>query len=303
MFVDDIVRPRGDNLRSVFVLLFLTLALFVFQMQDSAKYARLFSFDRHAVASGEVWRVVTWQFTQVGHGWLDVPRPLVLFFTMLLLFMMGGAVEEEWGTWRFLTLFFISTFASAGLAAILGVTLLGSYFVNFSLLFVYASMFPQRLFRMLAVGVGILLVAVVVAGGAANLAALAGAVASYIYYLLQRPLIQIVERDEEDADEVRPRVDHTAMRNAARFVAVKRALASRSNAEIDRLVTQYERDVVAGVNICPPADYKPDHNDGYCIRCEGFAECSARYLKMNRAPSPIGEGAAQRTPGEGIATA
>ncbi|HWW62411.1 MAG TPA: rhomboid family intramembrane serine protease, partial [Thermoanaerobaculia bacterium] len=180
----------------MYVLLFLTVALYLFQVQDSAKYARVFSFDRHAVASGEVWRLVTWQFTQVGHGWFEFPPIVALLFTMLLLFMMGGAVEEEWGTRRFLTLFLISTFASAGIAAILGVTLLGSYFINFSLLFVYASMFPQRLFRMLAVVVGIMLISVVFAGGAANLAALAGAVASYIYYLLQRPFIPKVVADE-----------------------------------------------------------------------------------------------------------
>ncbi|HVR41110.1 MAG TPA: hypothetical protein VMU84_18600 [Thermoanaerobaculia bacterium] len=276
------MRSRGENLRSVFVLAFLTIALFILETRDTAKYARVFSFDRNAVASGEVWRVVTWQFTQVAKVPLDFPRPIVFFVSLLLLLLMGSAVEEEWGTRRFLTLFFVSTFASAGIAAILGVPLLGSYFVNFSLLFVYASLFPHRWFRMAAVGVGILLVVVVVGGGASNLAALAGAVASYIYYLLQRPLIQIIERVEEDPDDTRPPLDHVAMQNAARFVAIKQALAARSTANIERLVDQCEREVVAGVNICPPADYKPEHNDGYCIRCEGFAECSARYLNLNR---------------------
>jgi hypothetical protein len=48
-----------------------------------------------------------------------------------------------------------------------------------------------------------------------------------------------------------------------------------------------EGEIVPDVNICPPADYKPGNADGYCIRCEGFAECSARYLRLNRNPAAI----------------
>ena len=71
----------------------------------------------------------------------------------------------------------------------------------------------------------------------------------------------------------------TVMQNVARHAAIKHVA---SDAEIDRLIGQCEREIVPGVNICPPADYKPDNVDGYCLRCEGFAECSARHLRMNR---------------------
>jgi len=40
------------------------------------------------------------------------------------------------------------------------------------------------------------------------------------------------------------------------------------------------------VNICPPVDYKPEDSDRYCVRCEGFAECTARHLRLNR-PVPV----------------
>ena len=56
-----------------------------------------------------------------------------------------------------------------------------------------------------------------------------------------------------------------------------------------------EREIVRGVNICPPADYKPENSDGYCIRCEGFAECSARYLKLHR-PAPSTQSTAPAVP-------
>jgi hypothetical protein len=101
---------------------------------------------------------------------------------------------------------------------------------------------------------------------------------SYAYFLLQR--MPRTVRLPEPATRSGP--DVTAMRNATRFAAMKQVLASGSQSDVDRLAAQCDREVVRGVNICPPADYKPDNNDGYCIRCEGFAECSARYLRMNR---------------------
>src|SRR5215218_6999101 len=99
-------RFRDENLRSVLVLLFLNVALFMLEHQDPQRYTRLFAFDAEAVASGEIWRVVTYQFTQAGEGWLEA---LALFITLMLLYVMGSALEEEWGTWNFLTLFAIST--------------------------------------------------------------------------------------------------------------------------------------------------------------------------------------------------
>jgi membrane associated rhomboid family serine protease len=287
-------RSRGENLRSIYILLFLTIAFFVLEYQDVEKYARLFSFDRSAVADGEIWRVFTYQFTQSGQGLFAFPRPLVLFFTLLLLYLMGSAIEEEWGTWNFLEFFSISTIASAVTAAALGIPLLGSYFVNFSLLFVYASTFPQQTFylfgalpvriRWIAYLAAVMLVAGVFVGGRSNIAALVGAATSYAFFLSQRVRV-IVIRENDPADE-NALPDGSAIRNAARFVAVKRALNTSNTADIDRLIAQFEREKVNGVNVCPPADYKPEHTDGYCIRCEGFAECSARFLTMKR-PAPL----------------
>ncbi|HEX9163767.1 MAG TPA: rhomboid family intramembrane serine protease [Thermoanaerobaculia bacterium] len=292
-------RSRGENLRSIYILLFLTISFFFLEYQDPQKYARLFSFERGAVAAGEIWRVFTYQFTQAGQGWFVFPRPLVLFFTLLLLYLMGSALEEEWGTWNFLAFFTVSTLGSAMTAAALGIPLLGSYFVNFSLLFVYASVFPQQTFslfgalpvriRWIAYIAALVLVVGVFAGGHANLAALAGAAASYAFFLSQRVRVIIIH-DSETADEDDV-PDGTAIRNAARFVAIKRAVGNSNAVEIDRLIAQCDRDKVPGVNICSPADYKPENSDGYCIRCEGFAECSARFLTMKRPPAEPPAGA------------
>lgn len=285
-------RSRGENLRSVFVLLFLNVAFFLLEHQDPAKYAQMFGFDWDKVRDGELWRVLTYQFTQAGSGFMEA---LSLFITLLLLYMMGSALEEEWGTFHFITLFALSTLGSAGVAAWLGIEMLGTYFVYFTLLFVYAAAFPQQtfyLFGMMPIRVRVLaffslaiLLYGAISGGAANIAALGGAIVAYLYYLSQRVTVRMlmatptmpVEMVEEQS-----KPDATAMHNAARFAAIKHVLANGNDAEIDRMTAQCERDIVANVNICPPADYKPDHVDGYCIRCEGFAECGARHLRLNR---------------------
>ena len=281
-------RSRGENFRFVYVLLFLNVAFFLLEYQDKEKYARLFAFDWSAVMNGEVWRLVTYQFTQAGSAFMQA---LSLFITLLLLYMMGSALEEEWGSFHFITLFAASTLGSAAVAALLGIPLLGTYFVYFTLLFVYAAAFPQQtfyLFGMMPVRVRVLaffslavLVYGVVSGGAANAAALGGAIAGYLYYLTQRVRARFIV-PVPVAEAPRVKIDTTAIVNAARYAALRQALASGAEAEIDRLQQQCERDTVANVNICPPADYKPENTDGYCIRCEGFAECSARYLRLNR---------------------
>lgn len=282
-------RSRGENLRSVFILLFLNIAFFLLEHQDPEKYARLFRFDWSAVLQGEVWRIATWQFTAAGEGWLEA---LALFITLLVLYMMGSAVEEEWGTRHFLMLFALSTLGSAGVAAWLGITLFNTYFVYYTLLFVYATAFPQQtlyLFGVIPVRVRLIalvsfaaLLYGVFAGGAANAAALAGAMLAYFYYLAQRAQVVVAAVQQATAAQQQqqtPRTDTTAMMNAARLAAIRQASHSGSTAEVARLIGQYDRDTVPGVNICPPADYKPEATDGYCIRCEGFAECSARSLR------------------------
>src|SRR5207302_6175278 len=81
---------------------------------------------------------------------------------------------------------------------------------------------------------------------------------------------------------------NTTTRKLARVAAVKKALSTGSDSDIDRLIGVAEREIVQGVNICPPVDYKPEHSDRYCIRCEGFAECTARHLRLNR-PATIAQ--------------
>jgi membrane associated rhomboid family serine protease len=290
-------RSRGENLRSTYILLFVNVAFFILQYQDGPKFAHLFGFDRNAVAAGEIWRLFTYQFAQAGHvGLFTIPPVLTLFLNMVLLSLMGFAVEEEWGTGNFLRFYLMSTLATALVAAWFNTPLMGSFFINFTLLFVYAALNRNQTFYLstiLPIRVTFLawmalaaLLTGVFFGSKANLAALAGAMAGFGYYISQRVRVLAVAPgnlgaastglNSEDAAVV------AATRNITRVTAMKKALATGSASDIDRLIALAEREVVAGVNLCAPVDFKPDHADRYCIRCEGFPECTARHLRLNR---------------------
>ncbi|HEX7192794.1 MAG TPA: hypothetical protein VF381_14595, partial [Thermoanaerobaculia bacterium] len=189
------------------------------------------------------------------------------------------------------------------------VGLLGSFFVTYTLLFVYATLFPEQTFYLFAVlPIRVRWLAYISAGVLAwgaffgtltNIAVAAGSLAGYVYFLLHRvPVVRFVkpkdDSESEPAESKSP--DFTAVRNASRFVTIKKAFAAGNDGEIDRLLAQSERDIVRGVNICPPADFKPENSDGYCIRCEGFAECSARFIKTHRPPASAAAPAAPELP-------
>ncbi len=285
-------RSRGENLRAIYILLFLNVAFFLLQHQDPQKFARLFAFDWNGVAAGEIWRVFTYQFMHAGHlGLLSIPPVVTLFLNLILLTLMGLVVEEEWGTFHFLNFYLVSTLATAAVAAFLHTPLLGSFFINFTLLFVYASLNREQMFYLLFIPIRVTflawlalgaLVAGIFFGGRANVAVLAGAAAGYAYYLSQRTRVTTAIPSGYAPSANEEASVATATRNLARVAAVKKALSTGSDKDIDRLIALSERDIVRGVNICPPVDYKPEHTDGYCIRCEGFAECTARYLLLNR---------------------
>lgn len=285
-------RRRGENYHSTYILLGLQVTFFLFHQLDPARFLNAFAFFREAVAAGQVWRLFTYQFEQGGSFFFINSPAIGLFFSMLFTFVAGNPIEEEWGTNNFIALFVISSLTTAGVAALLHVPLMGAYFVSYTLLVIFGAMYPDHSFyvmyilpvpakilALLALG---LLVIGIFSGSPDSLPALAGVAASYAFYRIARALPAPVPAFVRQAEKRSDTSLHTSTRNIARYTAIKNALATKSDADIDRLIAQSEKEIVRGVNICPPADYKPDNADGYCVRCDGFAECSARYLRLNR---------------------
>ncbi|MBI2215563.1 MAG: rhomboid family intramembrane serine protease [Acidobacteria bacterium] len=288
---------RRENLHSIYILLFLNIAFYVFQTQDVEKYVALFSLDRTSVLDGQLWRLFTYQFTQ--------SSAISLFFSLLILYIMGAVLEELWGTWEFLAFYLLSLFGSAAVGMAFGFPLLGSYFLTYSLLFAYAHSFPEQTFLIFFVlpvkvkwiawfAAGLLAIGIVTLRPP-SIAALGGVLASFAWYWFRHGPARILPRKVPAAFRPAP-VDSAheglADRNLARFAEMKRTLAEGTPEERQKLAESIGKDITPGVNICPPVDYKPEAEDRYCVRCEGFAECSVRFLKLNEpaAEDPAVEG-------------
>jgi len=277
-----LARTR-ENLQSIYVLLFLNVAFFLFQYQDQERYRYLFSFDRSRVMSGEFWRIFTYQFVQSG--------PLSLFFGLLILYIMGSAVEATLGTFDFVALFLLSLLGSVAIAFGLNIALLGSFFISYSLLFIYAYLFPEQTFYVFFVlpvkvkwlawiAAGALVVGIVF-GNRQSIAAAGGVILSfgYFYFRHRRPALPRAVRPElpKKAMDEEQLVMH---RNLVMFQNVKKALVSSTPEARTALAETVKAAIKPGVNICPPRDYKPENEDRYCARCEGFAECTLRHMGL-----------------------
>ena len=109
-------------------------------------YEQWLALDAGAILQGQIWRIVTFI--------IQPPNTSLIFvvFTMYLYYMIGQQLEYAWGAFRF-NLYFITGVLLHVVAALLayvlfdGVSLaLGTYYLNMSLFFAYAAMYPNQQF-------------------------------------------------------------------------------------------------------------------------------------------------------------
>jgi len=122
-------------------LLIINIGVFVVQMFADRQGAVTYLFGVTVAEFWQPWRYVTFQFLHGGF--------LHLFFNMLGVYFLGSALEQSWGTRRFLR-FYLTCGVVAGLAYVVigalagvGIPIIGASGGVFGLLLVCAVMFPQ----------------------------------------------------------------------------------------------------------------------------------------------------------------
>jgi len=265
---------------------------FFLSASDPGRATRVFAFFPQ-LALQQPWTFLTYQFL---HG-----SPLGLFFGTMVLYIFGTALEAEWGTLEFTVFWLVASLGGSLSALALGQPLSGWEAVDTSCLFAYAYLFPETVFYVLFViplkvkwlayiTAGLLAVQLVLLGvqGAflQGVVQVLGATAGFLYFWARH---QALWRARKAARET-----VSAMKSAGavredqalekrnrelfpRVEARRQALRLGNNPAAAPLEVELQRLVVAGVKICKPIDFKGD-KDGVCVRCEGFAECSLRYL-------------------------
>ncbi len=268
---------------------------FLIQMDPERTY-RLFAFQP-GTALAMPWTFVTYQFLNSG--------ALGLFFGTMMLYILGMALEAEWGTPEFSVFWLVATLGGSLAAwATGGLLTSGWQITGVSMLFAYAYLFPETRFLVFFVvpvkvkwmawlGAALLVwtfVGALLAGRAgAGFANLVGASAGFLFFWIRHRGVQKAKKVRREAvvalksagaireDAVLER------RNRDLFPRVEELrLAARAGGDPAPKLREFEGElqklVVPGVNICKPVDFKGD-KDGICLKCEGFAECSLRYVR------------------------
>jgi membrane associated rhomboid family serine protease len=271
-------------------LIFLHFAVFILSYAEPEQLGAL------ALVPGQVlakpWSVLTFQFI---HGGM-----LGFFFSMLVLWIMGRPLEDAWGSPRFLLFWLASVLGASGTAVALGQPLAGDVFLETSLLFTFATVYPDTEFRiwfvlpvkvkwLAIIGGVLLLLSSLRFGLLAGLANAVGMSTGYVLFLLVRRF----PSRRKVAFELKKR--RTQVVVAAQNAVVERrnlawdgrvrAAAARAReratvAEEDRaLLAELDAARDPSITVCAPQDFG-FVGDPVCRSCPGYAECSARRVRM-----------------------
>ncbi len=118
-----------------------TAAVFLFGMVLFAVKGidiyNLIGFNRDLILQGQVWRLLTFLFMPEGSA-------LFMVITLYLYWMMGTALEREWGSVKF-NLFYLCAWLLTIVAGFItgGAT---NHFINMSLFFAFAILYPEQQF-------------------------------------------------------------------------------------------------------------------------------------------------------------
>jgi len=239
------------------------------------------------------WSLVTYQFV---HG----PSLFWFFMSMLVLWSMAKPLEESWGSPRFLAFWLVATFGASLTATALKLPLYGDTGVGTSILLTFATLYPEVEFRLFfVIPVKVKYLAIVAAAWLAfsslqlglllGLTNFVGMSAGYVFFLATRRL-----------PSRRKLAFDFKQKRAKAVVQTESAAAQLSNRQWDPLVRAAEqRAKEAGsiavedepllaeldgardpeITVCAPSEFG-FVDDDVCRTCTGFAECSARHIRL-----------------------
>ncbi len=271
-------------------LIFFHFAVFLMSRADPASQEAL------ALIPSQVWSrpwtLVTFQFIHFGF--------ISFFFSMIVLAIMARTLERDWGSPRFLVFWLISVLGASGTAMVLGQTLAGDIFLSASLLFTFATLYPDTEFLIyFIVPVKVKWLALVAGGyllltsfgrgvwlGVANVV---GMSAGYCFFLITRKLPsrrQFVHKMKKKRGEFElAAAAETAQQQNLAWDPQVRAAAERARssgavaAEDLALVAELEQSRDPEITICAPSEFKFT-DDAVCRTCGGFGECAAVHIKL-----------------------
>jgi membrane associated rhomboid family serine protease len=281
---------QRETWRLTEALVFMHLAVFFLTSTYPDEAVRLVLVPE--LVATQPWSLVTFQFL---HGGM-----ISFFFSALILWIMARPLEQEWGSPRFLAFWAISIGGAAATAMAFGVPLAGDIFFQTSLLFTFATLYPDfelLLFFVLPVkvkylawlGGAYLAFSGFQLGPARGIAYLVGMSAGYVFFLIMRRVpsrrkmaFEVCKR--KAVKEVRSESRAAEGRNEAWDAAVRRAEAeTRAAGAVPDgylpLLQELDEAKDESITVCAPEEFGYI-DDPICQTCPGYAECAARRIRM-----------------------
>ena len=132
-------RHRNKGIPNLMLFIALgTAIMYVFMMIDPSNllYSAL-CFDRTSILHGQIWRLLTYIFIP------SDSNPLLLAISLFFYYVIGRAIENSWGPFRFNLFYFTGMLITDIAALLLGVNAtVGN--LNLSLVLAFATMFPEN---------------------------------------------------------------------------------------------------------------------------------------------------------------
>ncbi len=151
-WMDKLERKFGryaiPNLMYYIIILY--IVGFVLELINPSFYYQYLSLDAYAILHGQVWRILTFLIQP------PASDTLFMVFALYLYYMIGRELEYAWGSFRFNLYFFVGVIfhvvAAIVTFLVLGISLpLGTGYLNLSLFFAYATIYPNQQFYLFMV--------------------------------------------------------------------------------------------------------------------------------------------------------
>ncbi len=117
------------------VLVMLNALVFVLLLYNEAFFSALY-FNPYLVASGQIWRVVTFLFVP------ETMEPVFLLLALYFLWIIGDGLEDAWGAFRLTFFYLLSAALSVGAAFLVGSST-SSMYINTALFLSFATLYPN----------------------------------------------------------------------------------------------------------------------------------------------------------------
>jgi membrane associated rhomboid family serine protease len=99
--------------------------------------------DPDAVGRGEFWRLLTYVFLPPSAAGNVFAGPVMALLALYVTFLIGHALEETWGSFKFTLYYLIGVVATSLVAFLVSRAPVSPYFIDLSLFLAFATVFPD----------------------------------------------------------------------------------------------------------------------------------------------------------------